>query len=74
MSDIGTNMYKIPQIVKINAKGSNVLRNIQSKSNCPADGKKRVASKDFKPKIAIFPEIPVFNTLFLKKLYLSTQK
>lgn len=66
-------MYRIPKIVKIQASGSNDSRKIQSKSNWPAEGKNNVTSKDFNPKIAILPEIPAFNTLFLKKLYLSTQ-
>ena len=67
-------MYKIPKNVNINANGSNEPRKIQSNSNWPAEGKNNVASKDFNPKIAILPDIPAFNTLFLKKLYLSTQK
>lgn len=43
------------------------------KSTYPAGAKNNVASKLFNPNTANFPEIPVFNTDLLRKLYLSTQ-
>lgn len=46
---------------------------MKSKRKSPAGDKNKVASKDFNPKIANFPEFPVFKVDLRRKLYLSTQ-
>ena len=57
----------------MSAGRSNLWRSTAENIISPAGHKNNVASNDFNPKIAIFPDTRVFIADCLKKLYLSTQ-